>query len=594
MRSFTGGTVIAAPPSGPVLSPLLLRRRAIQAGTLAPLLGPVDRVVVAGLTAGWAAAIVAFWAWWLQPEHRITWFGFLLNSALILYLSLNAGYFLIACNRVRAPHPQLPFPRLRVAFAVTKAPSEPWLTARTTLEAMLAQDFPYAYDVWLCDEDPDEETARWCRRKQVVISTRRGLTDYHRPVWPRRTKCKEGNLAYFYDSWGYEDYDVVAQLDCDHVPAPTYLREMVRPFADPAVGYVAAPSVCDSNADESWSARGRTHREATFDGPCQAGHNGGLAPVCIGSHYAVRTAALRDIGGLGPELAEDFSTTFLLTSAGWEGAFAIDAEAHGEGPNTFAAMITQEFQWARSLTTVLCDLVPRHLGRLPWRLRARYLYALLYYPSLTLAMTCGILLPSIAAITGQPWVRVGYLEFLIRWCLAAVCILALTLYLRSHGLLRPTRVPVISWELWLYVLSRWPFIAWGVVAALIQKIRPRPVGFRVTPKGRAGLERLPVRLVLPYLTVTLGLSISALVGEARGNNIGYVLLCLLGATGYALVSIAVPVLHASEAARVAGVPVATGLARTAAVPLLLAGAAVIPLVTAVTSYPLSALGGALW
>jgi cellulose synthase (UDP-forming) len=116
---------------------------------------------------------------------------------------------------------------------------------------------------------------------------------------------------------------VVSQLDCDHVPSPTYLSEMVRPFSDPAVGYVAAPSVCDANAGSSWAARGRLHREATFHGAFQLGHSGGWAPACIGSHYAVRTRALRDIGGIGPELAEDFSTSFLFNAAGWQGAFAI-------------------------------------------------------------------------------------------------------------------------------------------------------------------------------------------------------------------------------------------------------------------------------
>ena len=114
---------------------------------------------------------------------------------------------------------------------------------------------------------------------------------------------------------------------------------MVRPFADPAIGYVAAPSVCDTNADESWAARGGLFREASFHGAFQLGHSGGWGRACIGSHYAVRTGALRDIGGVGPGLAEDFSTSFLLTSAGWHGAFAIDAEAHGDGPGTFAAML---------------------------------------------------------------------------------------------------------------------------------------------------------------------------------------------------------------------------------------------------------------
>src|SRR5260370_32961171 len=106
---------------------------------------------------------------------------------------------------------------------------------------------------------------------------------------------------------------------------------MIRPFSDPAIGYVAAPSVCDANATGSWAARGRLHKEAIFHGAFQLGHSDGFAPVCIGSHYAVRTEALRQIGGIGPELAEDFSAPFLPDAAGWQGAVAIDAEAHGGG-----------------------------------------------------------------------------------------------------------------------------------------------------------------------------------------------------------------------------------------------------------------------
>jgi len=88
------------------------------------------------------------------------------------------------------------------------------------------------------------------------------VTDYHRLTWPRRTKCKEGNLAYFYDHYGYDNYDFVVQLDVDHTPSPGYLKAMLQPFWDPRVGYVSAPSICDRNAAESWSARGRLHAEA--------------------------------------------------------------------------------------------------------------------------------------------------------------------------------------------------------------------------------------------------------------------------------------------------------------------------------------------
>jgi cellulose synthase/poly-beta-1,6-N-acetylglucosamine synthase-like glycosyltransferase len=445
----------------------------------------------------------------------------------------------------------------------------------------------------LCDERPTQDTVEWCERAGVRISSRYGRADYHRSAWPRRTRCKEGNLSFFYDSWGYENYDVVAQLDCDHVPGRSYLREMVRPFADHAVGYVAAPSVCDSNEAESWAARGRTHREATFDGPSQTGHNGGLAPVCIGSHYAVRTAALREIGGLGPELAEDFSTSFLLNSAGWEGVFAIDAEAHGEGPNTFAAMITQEYQWARSLVTLLCDLVPRHLPRLPWRLRVRYLYALLYYPSITVAMVAAVLLPPIAAVTGVAWVHVTYSSFLLHWWPVAACVVAITLLLRRRRMLRPRDAPILSWELWLYVLARWPWIAWGVVAALLQKVRPRPVGFHVTPKGPVGLQPLPARLVAPYVVIAVALALAAIAGERVGHSAGYLFLTVIAAGSYTAVALAVSMLHAVEAARAAALAAADALATVRAPLLLTAGAGAL-LTFAIARFPFGALSGALW
>jgi len=579
------GNVVDAPPSGPVLARSSRAPRRPRPGTFVPLLSGRDRVLVGALTAAWVAALVFFWTWWLEPAHRVGWVGLVVNSLLIGYVTAIPVYFLILANRLREVDPRIAVPSLRVAFVVTRAPSEDWALARTTLTAMRVQQYPYAFDVWLCDEAPTEEILGWCRAAGVHVSSRNGVPDYHRATWPRRTRCKEGNLAFFYDNWGYAGYDVVAQLDCDHVPAPTYLAEVVRPFADPAIGYVAAPSVCDANAAGSWAARGRLHREGTFHGPFQAGHNDGLAPIGIGSHYAVRTCALREIGGIGPELAEDFSTSYLLNSAGWRGAFALRAEAHGDGPLTFAAMLTQEFQWSRSLTTLMYDLVPGHLGRLSWPLRIRFGYSLLYYTLLAVSVVGGLALPPIAAVTGAPWVDVDYLAFLAHWWPMSVVLIAITLVLRRRGLLRPVDAPVLSWENWLYALTRWPYNAWGVAAAMMQQIRPKPITFKVTPKSVDGLEPLATGLVLPFVVITTALSTAALVGEFSTTAVGYVGLSLLGALTYAVVSLAVCVLHAGEAARAAGERTRTALVATVRRPLTATFVALVPLVTAITLYP---------
>ncbi|WP_445330496.1 glycosyltransferase family 2 protein [Streptomyces sp. GSL17-111] len=588
LLGLSDGGVVDVGPDGPVLGRPRRRLRTRPSSFVRVLTG-TTRVKAMLLCLAWVLALGWFWSWWLQPDHRVGWVGLVVNSALLLYLAVMPVHFVVSVLRLRRFDPGTGVPALRTAFVVTRAPSEDWDIARATLRAMLAQDFPHPYDVWLCDEDPTPRIRRWCRSHGVRLSCRKGVAAYHRDTWPRRTRCKEGNLAYFYDHWGYRDYDVVAQLDCDHAPRPGYLTEVVRPFADPAVGYVAAPSVCDTNADASWSARGRLHREALFHGPVQLGHSAGLAPVCIGSHYAVRTQALRDVGGLGPELAEDFTTTFLLNSAGWHGAFAIDAEAHGEGPITFSAMVTQEFQWSRSLTVALLGLLPRHLARLPRVLRVRFTLVLVYYPLLAVTTTAGLALPPVAAVTGMAWINVNYFAFLAHFWVMSGALILLALLLRRSGLLRPPGAPVVSWEGWLFALARWPWVACGVGAAVLQRLRPRRIVFKVTPKSRDGLEPLPLRLVAPYLLITVTLASAAVVGELTGPAAGYVFLCMLGATSYAVLTLAVGWLHVTETARAAGVRLRRALG-TAALPLLAGTLALLPLALAYALYPAYLVG----
>jgi hypothetical protein len=580
----SGGAVVAISPDGPVLAGHRAPSRSLCPNTVVAALGLRDRILVAVLTAAWVSGVAGFWWWWLQPEHRTSWISLLVASVVPLYLSCEPIGLVIAANRQRQINPGLPVPELRVAFAVTRAPSEPWALARTTLTAMLMQEYPHSYDVWLCDEQPTAEVVDWCARKGVHIASRSDAPAYHHDDWPRRARCKEGNLAYFYDHVAYLSYDVVAQLDCDHVPAAGYLAEMIRPFTDPAIGYVAAPSVCDRGTANSWSARGRLHREAQFHGPVQLGHNGGLAPLCVGSHYAVRTAAIRQIGGIGPELLEDFSTSFLLNSAGWQGAFAITAEAHGNGPLTFPAMLKQEFQWTRSLAALLHRTVPANFSRLSWRLRLRYLYTLLTPGALVTAMGTGLGLVAVATATGEPAVAVNPLLVLLFWTAIPAPLLVLSAVLKQRFLSRPVTAPVLSWENCLYRLTRWPIVACGLCAAALQRLRPRPITFEVTPKSVDGLTRLPATLIAPYVVLSVLLAGTAIVGEVARGPGSYVLLCLLGALAYLVVPFAVCLLHASEGARTAAVSMRRAIGKTASAPLLISLLTIPPVAVAIACW----------
>ncbi|GHO66912.1 hypothetical protein KSC_058040 [Ktedonobacter sp. SOSP1-52] len=459
----------------------------------------------------WLCSLVFFWTWWLRPEHVVTPFGMILNSLVLLWSTLLPGYYFFFVSRMRQPDMSLPVPPGKIAMVVTKAPSEPWSVVEKTLAAMKAQTFPRTFDVWLADEDPSEEIVAWCIAHGIWISCRKNMPGYQNTIWPRRQKSKEGNLSYFYDTCGYRLYDFVVQLDADHVPEPTYLLNMITPFGDPAIGYVAAPSICDANAASSWPARARLYAEGGLHGAMQAGYSNGFAPLCIGSHYAVRTQALKDIGGLGPELAEDHSTTFLFNAYGWRGAFAFNAFAHGDGAECLADSVTQEFQWSRSLTKLLLTLTPRHWNNLPLKLRAQFLFAQLWYPLSCINMLLICLLPLLALAIQTPLANVNYLDFLLHFTGTTASCLLIVFWIQYQGWFRPINAKVLSWETWLFPMICWPWTLMGVLHAIVSTLLKRELSFRVTPKGRNQIKPLPNRVLLPYTLIVLLTCLCALM-----------------------------------------------------------------------------------
>src|SRR5262245_12135454 len=515
---------------GPYLSPLMSHKQRIQYWI-------------------WLALILVgvgfFWIWWLRPEHNIGTFKYVVNSIVVAWVTLLPLYFVLILSRARVPSPQLSVPPCyRVAMIVTKAPSEPFSFVLETLRGMLRQTYPH--DTWLADEDPSNETILWCHDHGVLISTRKDRADYHRAGWPRRTKCKEGNLAFFYDQYGYANYDFVVQLDADHVPTEGYLEEMLRGFTNPEVGYVSAPSICDKNAEHSWSARARLYVEGALHGPLQAGYTGGFAPLCIGSHYAVRTTALKAIGGLGPELAEDHSTTLIMNAHGWRGVHAINAIAHGAGPQTFGDLATQEFQWSRSLVTIFLKHTPLHFGKLPLRLKLQFAFCQLWYPLFSIIMLTIYLLPLAALLSDSNLIGVNYPDFFVRISFLWIILMGMALWWSKQQWMLPVQARVLSWESTLFLFARWPWSLIGMIAALRDWILGNTLDFRVTPKGRDASEPLPLRVLAPYafLSIASGLPV-LLLGNIK-VAVGFYMFATLNSLLYAGLLVVIVIMHKRE------------------------------------------------
>jgi len=477
----------------------------------------------------WLALIVVFWSWWLDPDNRVSPLKYGVATGVLAWLSFLQFYFISIALRAVKPSASLEGLRgARVAMVVTKTPSEPFEVVERTLRAMLAQEVDH--DTWLADEDPTPEVEAWCAEQGVQISTRRGVADYHRDAWPRRTRCKEGNLAYFYDVYGYDRYDFVVQMDADHSPEPGYLREMLRPFADSDVGYVSAPSMCARNTGSSWAARARMYSEGLFHGALQSGYTNRWAPMCIGSHYAVRTSALREVGGLGPELAEDHSTSLIFNAGGWRGAHAVDALAIGDGPATFPDMIRQEFQWSRSLVTLLLKYTPQYLDGLSPRLRFQFLFSEIWYPVFGILMALTFAMPIWALATDERFADVTFPEFVLHSAPPATVLIWIAYQLRSDGLSRPPSAKVISWERTLFPLAQWPWVLSGSLIAVLDALRGGFVDFKVTPKGGVSEAPLPYRVLLPSFVLAVASSLSViLIQDVRAAGGFYLFAAVNGA-----------------------------------------------------------------
>lgn len=528
-------------------------------GVFGPLLTPLQLFWHVLAVVAWVAALVYFWTWWLDGSHNSGTLLFVLNTVIVFWITLLPAYVLSMYLKARVARPGGRLPEGQVAMVVTKAPSEPWHVVRTTLEAMLVQT--PAHDTWLADEDPQPETFAWCEQHGVQISSRKDVEAYHRKSWPRRTRCKEGNLAYFYDHYGYERYDYVVQLDADHVPSEGYLSEMLKPFVDPSIGYVSAPSICDSNAEGSWSARGRLYIDAHMHGVQQAAYANGWAPLCIGSHYAVRTKALCEIGGLGPELAEDHSTTLMMNAQGWRGAHAFHAIAHGEGPNHFPDMIKQEFQWSRSLITILLCYSPKLIPRLPARMRFQFLFCQFWYPISSLVMLALFLMPIVAILGDRPYANVTFLSFLAHMLPAELIVIAIALSWRAHGWLRPFDARILSWEGVLYLHARWPWMLLGCIAAAADYLRPGFVDFAITPKGRSDKRRLPYAIAALYGTLAVAPAAVAIAIPYSYHASGFYFFAILTSIIYTWLFIVIVHQHAREIGSAAGSTVNAWLRR---------------------------------
>lgn len=413
--------------------------------------------------------------------------GLIVLLLLQLIAGLRTWTITYHAGQARDPIPMRPQQGLRVAVLTTIVPGkEPLELVMATLRAMTRIRHDGILDVWLLDEGDDAEVRRRCAELGVHHFSRKGRPEWNQRSGAFRARTKHGN----HNSWRVcheHHYDVVAQMDPDHIPFPNFLERTLGYFSDPDVAFVVAPQVY-GNLIESFVARGAAELAYIFHGIIQRGGNGHGAPLLIGTNHLYRPTAFAQIGGYQDCIIEDHLTSMIVytavneaTGRNWKGVYTPDIVAVGEGPATYSDFFSQQKRWAYGVWEIVRKHSPTVFPQMLTRQQRLSFFALqTHYPTTAIAWVGGISLSALYLVGGVTVTHLPVLQWGLLFAANLIVGLIFLFCMRRFNLVEHERR---SWGLSGMLLEL--VTAPVYVAAAVAQLVGRPLVYVVTAKGSA-------------------------------------------------------------------------------------------------------------
>lgn len=388
---------------------------------------------------GWrAVAATGFRAWrWLVET---LWSFMLVATGLVVARSLLLAWLAWRQERADRQRPPVTMEQWPAVSVLVAAYNEGRVVAKT-LRSVLESEYPGELEIVVVDDGSKDDTAAECER--IAIEDGRVRTF---------SQANAGKSAALHRALVAARHEIVVFLDADTLFERATIRKLVEQLADERVGAV--------------SGNARVGNRRNFVTRCQAleylcGFNldrraytaWNCVTVVPGAISAFRREAIDAAGGFSTDtLAEDTDLTLTLHRLGWRIAYAPEAIAWTEAPETWRALAKQRVRWAfgtmqclwkhRDLTfnprhpalgffalpsawffhLILVAIVPLADAILLWSLVAGYATAL--WPYFAAFLVLDLLLAALACwLEGVPlrraWLIVP-MRFAYRWLLAWV------------------------------------------------------------------------------------------------------------------------------------------------------------------------------
>lgn len=418
----------------------------------------------------------AHWYVTQQPSastHLADWI--MLASFVSLQVFLIVGTYSATRSTVKAknPVPVRPAANLRIAMVTTRAPGEPYNMVATTLKAIKEVHYRTgSVDAWLLDETNDPRLHALCSDIGVNYFSRNGIDEWNtkkpakRPIGKRfldalwlpdeepakpqsadpffAARSKHGNFNAWFahlDKIGME-YDILAGVDTDHVPEPNYLQRILGYFRDPDIAYAVGPQVY-GNYKAGYTnlvVRWAESQASFFQSTIQRAGNASNSPMFVGTNYAIRIRALRQIGGFQPCITEDMATGLAIhttknpqTGNNWKSVYTPDVLAIGEGPNSWSPYFTQQWRWAAGTFDTWFRVVWKVFYKLPPRALLHYFLILTYYPFVALTWLLAVTSSLTYLFAGGTAIVAPWGQFIALYLMSLVMQLSLYFWNRQYN-----------------------------------------------------------------------------------------------------------------------------------------------------------------
>lgn len=489
-----------------------------------------ERWVIRGLILIGLLSVAHFLYWFSRPEfvgHPVL-FGML--AVVFGYGMLRHLYLWYHYLAISVPKRPKQVPRLTVDILTTYFPGEPRDMVENTLRAI--RNIEYPHTAYLCDEGDDAYLKEVCRELGVHHVTR-----------DNRKDAKAGNIN---NALRQASGDCCLILDPDHVPEPGILDHVMPHFSDPRVGFV---QIVQSyyNKDASLVALGAAEQTYQFYGPMMMTMNSYGTVNAIGANCTFRRAALDDIGGHAPGLAEDMHTSMRLHAKGWKSVYVPRVLARGLVPETLPTYFKQQLKWSRGTFELLFRVYPALFRKFSWRQKFHYGLLPLHY-LIGLIYLLSFLIPVLSLLFSiTPWTG-NLIVFLLALLPVSLSTILIRAYIQKWVIEQHERgfhlygglLQITAW--WVHLL--------GFVYAIFNKKVP----YIPTPKDEEQVANL--RIVLPNILIGV-LSVFAIVYGLRRdfNPFSLVMACFAGINALFMafsVYLATSPLHIKEIVRKSG------------------------------------------